>query len=123
MVLLNSADPAEYKADLPRPVQGTCSWILNHPQYISWITQEQSALLWITGEPGCGKTILSAYLTDHLTLSRTQLQPDVFFFFCNDQITTQNDAKAIIRSILHQILRKHRSLIKHLKSRYETAEQ
>jgi ankyrin repeat protein len=120
MVLLNSADPAEYKADLPRPVQGTCRWILNHPQYISWITQEQSALLWITGEPGCGKTILSAYLTDHLTLSRTQLQPDVFFFFCNDQITTQNDAKAIIRSILHQILRKHRSLIKHLKSRYET---
>ncbi|KAF2195851.1 ankyrin [Zopfia rhizophila CBS 207.26] len=121
MVLLNSTDLADYKAEMPRPVQGTCSWILSHPQYLSWIKTEETTLLWVTGEPGCGKTMLSAYLTEHLKLGRTAaLRSQVFFFFCDDKITTQRDASAILRSILYQILQQHRRLIKHVKSRYES---
>jgi ankyrin repeat protein len=120
MVLLNSTFLAEYKAELPRPVQGTCSWILNHPEYLTWINTEETRLLWVTGEPGCGKTMLSAYLTEHLRLGHTTpVRPQVFFFFCDDKVKSQRDANAILRGILYQILQQHRRLIKHVKSRFE----
>jgi ankyrin repeat protein len=120
MVLLNSIYLAEYKAQLPRPVQGTFSWILSHPAYLTWLTAEETRLLWVTGEPGCGKTMLSAYLTDHLRLGRaTPVKLQVFFFFCDDKVKSQRDANAILRGILYQILQQHRKLIKHVKSRFE----
>jgi ankyrin repeat protein len=120
MVLLNSIYLAEYKAQLPRPVDGTCSWILNHPAYLTWLAPEETTLLWVTGEPGCGKTMLSAYLTDHLRLgSATPIKPQVFSFFCDDKVKSQRDATAILRGILYQILHQHRKLIKHVKSRLE----
>jgi ankyrin repeat protein len=120
MVLLNSIYLTEYKAQLPRPVQGTCSWILSHPAYLTWIAAEETRLLWVTGEPGCGKTMLSAYLTDHLRLNHsTAPKPQVFFFFCDDKIKSQRDANAILRGILYQILQQHRKLIRHVKSRFE----
>lgn len=120
MVLLNSIHLTEYKAQLPRPVQGTCSWILDHPVYLTWMKAEETRLLWVTGEPGCGKTMLSAYLTDHLRLTHaTAPKPQVFFFFCDDKIKSQRDANAILRGILYQILQQHRKLIKHVKNRFE----
>ncbi|KAF2791689.1 ankyrin [Melanomma pulvis-pyrius CBS 109.77] len=120
MVLLNSIYLAEYKAELPKPVQGTCSWILSHPAYLTWINTEETRLLWVTGEPGCGITMLSAYLTEHLTLGRaTPVRPQVFFFFWDDKVKSQRDANAILRGILYQILQQHRKLIKHVKTRFE----
>ncbi|KAL6160786.1 hypothetical protein ACJQWK_02202 [Exserohilum turcicum] len=120
MVLLNSIYLLEYKAQLPTPVQGTCSWILAHPAYLSWLTTEETRLLWITGEPGCGKTMLSAYLTDHLRLDHsTSVRPQVFYFFCDDKVKSQRDANAILRGILYQIVQQHRRLIKYVKARFE----
>lgn len=120
MILLNSIYLAEYKLQLPRPVQGTCSWILSHPAYLSWIAAEETGLLWVTGEPGCGKTMLSAYLADYLKLDRADpARPQVFFFFCDDKVKSQRDGNAILRGILYQILQQHRKLIKHVKSRFE----
>lgn len=120
MVLLNSIYLTEYKAQLPRPVQGTCSWVLKHPAYLAWLGAKETKLLWITGEPGCGKTMISAYLTDHLRLNEaTGPKPKVFFFFCDDKIKVQRDANAILRGILYQIVKQHRKLIRHVKSRFE----
>ncbi|KAH9877542.1 hypothetical protein IAQ61_002909 [Plenodomus lingam] len=120
MALLNSIHLAEYKAQLPRPVQGTCSWILDNPAYQSWIAAKESRVLWITGEPGCGKTMLSAYLAEHLRLHRADPNtPQVFLFICDDKVTSQRDAAAILRGILYQILQQHRKLIKHVKKRFE----
>lgn len=124
MSLLYSTNLADYKSQLPRPVQGTCNWILKDPQYVSWMNSEETALLWVTGEPGCGKTMLSVYLTEQLSLGSTDpARSQVFYFFCDDKIATQRDAKDIIRSILHQILQQHRRLIKYARSRWEATGQ
>ena len=75
-------------------------------------------MLWITGHPGCGKTILSSYLTEQLGPKGlyTRKDPLVCFFFCNDTIENQRDAKAILRSLIFQILIERRDLIGHVKS-------
>ncbi len=78
----------------------------------------EATLLWITGHAGSGKTILSSYITEQLAAKvlSTKMDPLVCFFFCNDGIRNQRDAKAILRSIIFQILMERRNLIGHVKT-------
>ena len=120
MALLNSIYLEDYKAQLPKPADGTCRWILTHPAYLDWTTTEETGLLWVMGEPGCGKTMLSTYLTDNMQLACSTLDtPQIFFFFCDDKVESQRDATAILRALLYQILRQRRGLIKHVNSRVQ----
>ncbi|KAH4339400.1 hypothetical protein HBH98_208400 [Parastagonospora nodorum] len=120
MILLDSIYLVDYKAQLPKPVQGTCSWVLNNPAFLAWKNTTESDLLWVTGEPGSGKTMISVYLTDYLELdSTTRVKPQVFFFFCDDKIQLQRDPKSILRGIIWQIVRLHRDLIKYVKHRFD----
>ena len=81
-----------------------------------WIASEESALLWITGYPGSGKTILSAFVTNHLKEERpsTRHEAVVCSFFCVENIENQNDANAILRSVIAQKWRGR--LVRHVKT-------
>lgn len=117
MRIFNDIDIRDYRSSLPARVAGTCQWVLKHPEYDAWATENQVTMLWITGHPGCGKTILSSYLTEQLGsqgLSASR-DPLVCFFFCNDTIENQRDAKAVLRSLIFQILMERRDLIGHVK--------
>ena len=48
----------------PIRVSGTCEWFLRHPDFLSWRQSQCSSLLWLSADPGCGKSVLSKYLTD-----------------------------------------------------------
>jgi ankyrin repeat protein len=102
-------------------VEGTCQWVLTNPQYLYWVSESKACLLWISGYSGSGKTTLSAFLSDYLSQneSSTSLRPTVCFFFCDEKIETQRDAKAILRSLIFQILARRRKLIRHVKSAYD----
>jgi len=78
-------------------------------------------LLWISGHPGSGKTVLSAYLMEHLSANKPPFisRNTVCFFFCDDKIESQRDGKAILRSLIHQILTRRRKLIRHIKAAYD----
>lgn len=121
ITLFSASDIAEYKSDLASPVEGTCQWVLKNPQYLGWLSETKASLLWISGFPGSGKTILSAYLLDHLskTESSPGSRPTVCCFFCDEKIETQRDGKAILRSLIFQILVRRRKLIRHIKSAYD----
>jgi hypothetical protein len=52
---LDSTNYISHKERNPKPVDGTCEWILEHQRYQSWLNdEEKSSLLWISGDPGCG---------------------------------------------------------------------
>lgn len=116
--LFGDADVDNYKANLPAPVDGTCQWLLADSQYRTWIASEGSALLWITGYPGSGKTILSAFVTDHLKGRRPSSWQEVLVcsFFCVEEMENQNDANAILRSVIAQILVRRTYLVKYVKN-------
>ncbi|KAH8803520.1 hypothetical protein F5884DRAFT_508819 [Xylogone sp. PMI_703] len=117
----NMSNVAEYRLSLPNRVEGTCQWILSNQQYRDWDIQKETCLLWIIGYPGSGKTILSAYLLEHLEGGSfsPSLPKTLCYFFCDDKIETQRDATAILRSIIHQLVDRNRRLIKHVKSVYD----
>lgn len=50
MTWFSSFDIADYQDELPKPVKGTCHWILEHSKFKSWMSQESPSILWLTGE-------------------------------------------------------------------------
>ncbi|KAI1176886.1 hypothetical protein F4777DRAFT_587643 [Nemania sp. FL0916] len=97
---------ADYKRSLPKPIEGTCQWILVHPLYISWFDKAENALLWLTGYPGCGKTVMSFWVAGQLENEF----PNVLVYFCDDRINTQRDARAILIGLIAQLVHRHRAM-------------
>jgi len=120
MELFSRFDIADYRNALPEPVAGTCRWILAHPKFSSWLDQTTNALLWLTGHSGCGKTVLSSFLAKHLEDAQpTHSKTVVCAYFCDDKISVQRDALSILKSLIYQIVRRHRSLVRHVKKVFE----
>lgn len=108
---LATSNPDLHKARNPRPVKGTCSWILEHPTFKTWLEEKTSALLWLSADPGCGKSVLATFLTDHL-----RSDPDfvattnVCYFFFKSDNDEQRDAVYGMQAILTQLFQLQRGL-------------
>lgn len=103
-------------------VSGTCDWITQKDEFVKWITSD-GGLLWISGGPGLGKTMLSIYLTEYLSMYFRSLdhEPRHYstFFFCDAKDDTRNSAVAIVRGLLFQLLEQKEDLITHILPTYE----
>ena len=111
---LCTLDPFSHKESIAPRVSGTCSWFLQNQKYRHWLETQGSSLLWASGDPGCGKTVLSSFLIDELKGNEAQPSPwTICFFFCDDKIEAQRDAKAILRGVIHQLFKFNRVLISH----------
>ncbi|PVH90721.1 hypothetical protein DM02DRAFT_607159, partial [Periconia macrospinosa] len=106
------SDIVYYKENLPRAVDGTCMWLVEDAVFLSWLNQKPSSLLWITGHPGCGKSMLAAFMVDYLK-SKSRIPATVCYFFIVDNIDHQNNSLCILRSVVAQFLRQRRDLIHH----------
>ncbi|TGO61109.1 hypothetical protein BOTNAR_0134g00070 [Botryotinia narcissicola] len=111
----------EYRSILPSRVEGTCEWVLTNPQYVRWSSEKEACLLWVSGNSGSGKTILLAFLLENLgsSISSAGTKLIVCCFFCDEKIEAQRDVKAIIRSLIYQIIVRRRILVKHVKAAYD----
>ena len=62
------------------PVEGTCTWVTEHPKYREWIGKKAAGLLWLSADPGCGKSVMASFLVRHLKEVRTGAVVCYFFF-------------------------------------------
>ncbi|KAF4545288.1 Zinc finger protein [Lasiodiplodia theobromae] len=87
----------------------TSSWILEDEHFKKWITPSKgrSHVFWLTGEPGVGKSTLTAYIITEMQ----KWQPTgVAYFFCTYQDESTRTVDAVLRSWIWQLLRKPRHL-------------
>jgi ankyrin repeat protein len=95
------------------PTEGTCKWILEHPNYHEWRTNpRESGVIWVTGHPGCGKTILSQFVTTSLKGDAAkEIRKDVSIcsYSFNGNQGTYN-AVACLHRIIYQALCQNRIL-------------
>lgn len=84
---------------------GTCNWALQLDVFKEWAADDAvlPKLLWIHGPPGFGKTILSAWIIQHL---RAVCNDPVSYFFCVADNELTRDPYAALRSWLVQIVEK-----------------
>ncbi|KAJ5835750.1 NACHT nucleoside triphosphatase [Penicillium robsamsonii] len=79
--------------------EGTGVWLLEHPIFKSWYSGSRRHL-WLHGLAGCGKTVLSATVLDHLTNGNDGLVLSFFFDFGD---STKQTWDSMLRSLAFQL--------------------
>ncbi|CAG8022687.1 unnamed protein product [Penicillium salamii] len=94
-------------------------WILDNEEFQQW-QNNQSNCLWIRGDPGKGKTMLLCGIIDELTRLFGDTA-NISFFFCQATDARINNATAVLRGLIYSLVKKHPSLLSHVKSQYDHA--
>ncbi|KAH0556001.1 hypothetical protein GP486_006056 [Trichoglossum hirsutum] len=90
-----------YHKALEQRHKGTGHWFLENKVFTEWKTQP-NAFLWLHGIPGCGKTILSATIIEHLEKAILPSQSLLYFYFDSSDISKQS-LDSMIRSLISQL--------------------
>ena len=98
------------------------SWILSHREFIEWRDGEMTRLLWIKGGPGKGKTMLLIGVIRELLKSPSNFNSSLqSFFFCQAKDPNLDNATAVLRGLIYQMLVQRPSLISHIRREYDKA--
>ena len=80
---------------------GTCKWILSEKTFYTWIQKSaDSSVLWLQVLPASGKSIMAAFLIDHLK-EALGIDCQYYFFRFGDQ--TKRSMNSLLRSLAFQI--------------------
>lgn len=79
---------------------GTGTWLLEHEDFQKW-TAGQNRHLWLHGMAGCGKTVLSAIILDHILRSK-ETNVNLFFFF-DFKDSAKQTLDGMLRSLIFQL--------------------
>ncbi|KAK1623175.1 hypothetical protein BDP81DRAFT_293432, partial [Colletotrichum phormii] len=97
---LSSADPStNVTRARERRHAGTGSWLLESAAYCEWVAGKRQ-YLWLYGLAGCGKTVLSTTVLDHLEETGAYLTLKFFFDFNDTRKQTLED---LLRSLAFQL--------------------
>src|SRR5208282_3702412 len=97
-------------------------WILSNQDFVDWRDKNETRLLWIKGDPGKGKTMLLIGIVQEL-LESTHDSGLVSYFFCQGTDSRLNNATAVLRGLIYQLLIQQQSLISHVRKQYDKTGQ
>lgn len=101
-------------------VTASYSWILQDETFRSWLDEDTNHLLWIKGGPGKGKTMMMAGLVDVLSEARnSEGAVALSYFFCQNSETELRNVASIIKGLIYMLIVQEKSLVHHLKKKYE----
>jgi hypothetical protein len=97
---LKAADSSvNYNTAIEAHDPGTGEWFLSSTQFRVWKDQPNS-FLWLHGSSGCGKTILSAVVIQHL---RDEHNCPVIYFYFDFSDPNKQHSEDMLRSLLLQL--------------------
>lgn len=98
--------------------EDTGLWFLESDSFAHWKVTANS-FLWLNGLPGCGKTILSSTIIQHLRSDEADDKVVLYFFFdFND--TSKQSLENLIRALIRQIYYGREDCKGHLNSLYSS---
>nr|XP_036581485.1 pfs domain-containing protein [Colletotrichum truncatum]KAF6789836.1 pfs domain-containing protein [Colletotrichum truncatum] len=119
MEWLSPPDPStNHNKALQQRHEGTGQWFLNHESYSNWKTAPNSSL-WLYGIPGCGKTILSTIIIEHLR-NTEQCSGNLLYFYFDFTDTSKQSLEKAIRSLIAQLYSKKQCAQTHLDILYSS---
>jgi Cdc6-like AAA superfamily ATPase len=123
MASLKAFDCESYRDKLLRKRhENTCNWLLTDQRYTRWLENDKHTILWIHGGPGCGKSVISSFLTKALYRNeKIRLWEDymVVYFFCDDKDEKLRTAHAMLSNVLAQLLKQEPEVLVHFCSEAE----
>jgi hypothetical protein len=120
---LLAPDPSTnyHKAHKQRQAE-TGLWLLESAKFAEW-KESAASRLWLYGIPGCGKTILSSTVIEHLLQyfhDDSSIVTVYFYFDFND--TQKQDPELMLRSLLCQLLQRSFTVPKGVDALYSSCE-
>ena len=114
---LNPSDPSN-NVNRARELRyaRTGSWFIGSPAFNEWKSASRRHL-WLHGIPGCGKTVLTATLFEHLNSMQDCIVLTYFFDF-ND--AAKQDLDGVVRSLFFQLYKSSLDSSNELTSLYES---
>jgi hypothetical protein len=104
---LSAPDPStNYRKAHEQRQAETGLWLLDGSKFTEWKERAESRL-WLYGIPGCGKTILSSTIIEHLLQhchDNATMVTAYFYFDFND--IQKQDPELMLRSLLRQLLQR-----------------
>jgi hypothetical protein len=84
----------------------TCTWTSTDPDILNWVHSTDQKLLWIYAIPGAGKSVVAAYVIEHLVrnLIWSEQQGTELFYFCEHANIGQAKAGEVMRALALQVL-------------------
>jgi hypothetical protein len=113
-------DKERIEADKDGLLEGSCSWVLEDPAFIEWWRDDVSNFLWLRGNPGKGKTMMAIALISEIS-KRLQCCPKsgtLSYFFCQSTLPDLNNAVAIVRGLIYQLVLQEKPLLSILQQRH-----
>lgn len=99
-------------------LKDSCTWLLNHSQYVKWTRDDYLNTLWIRGDARQGKTMLALSLVDDLQRNIDARSFRAYFFFdMGDE--WRSSPLCLLKSLLYQILDAYPSLIRIVSNRFK----
>lgn len=98
--------------EIEEAARNTCNWLADHVEYNKWLSAD-CGVLWIKGNPGSGKSTLLRHALDNrskLNILKGRGPFIISFFFHGRGTQLQKTRMGFLRSVLHQILSRHKSL-------------
>ncbi|KAI1264390.1 hypothetical protein F5Y18DRAFT_417729 [Xylariaceae sp. FL1019] len=117
---LSPPDPStNYNNALKSRHPGSGKWLLKHPAYLGW-ESERNSFLWLTGIPGCGKTVLSSTIIEHLMKEGAS---NILYFYFDFNDKNKQEFDKMLRSLANQIYNSCRDARKQLDTLYTSHAQ
>ncbi|KAH8623087.1 hypothetical protein IG631_22244 [Alternaria alternata] len=81
-------------------------WLLESPKFREW-KESAASRLWLYGIPGCGKTILSSTIVDHvLKYCHGDTRNAIAYFYFDFNDAQKQDPELMLRSLIRQLLQR-----------------
>ncbi|KAL0260711.1 hypothetical protein SLS55_004401 [Diplodia seriata] len=118
---LDPPDPwVNQRRAISKRQEGTGQWFLDSPQFQSWKTQPRS-FHWQHGSLGCGKTVLSSTVIEHLLREESSSSDyAVLFYYFDFNDESKRSLEGLLRSLLFQLSDKNDASRQKLCELYES---
>ncbi|KAJ5519970.1 hypothetical protein N7463_000423 [Penicillium fimorum] len=93
-------------------------WIFENDDFKKWRYEQGSQLLWIKGNPGKGKTMLLCGIINELDQSTPETVA-VSFMFCQATDARSNNAAAVLRGLIFNLVDHQPNLMSHVRRQYD----
>lgn len=118
-------DRERIEANKDKVLEGSCSWVMEDPAFVSWWDREDSRFLWIHGDPGKGKTMMMISLISEASrmLDDRPGANVLAYFFCENTNEKLNTAVSVLRGLIYILVDQEKTLVRHIRKRYDIPEK
>ena len=116
-------DMERIEAGKDRLLKDCYAWVLEDSEFCSWRHSDGAKVLWIKGDPGKGKTMIMIGLVNELSrqLDDAPESGILSYFFCQSTEPQLKSAASVLRGLIYLLVVKRKSLIHHIRKRYDEA--